>query len=208
MRNAEDFNRYYATVDPWKIRKAAFRDHALRRATSKYSAGRSVLELGCGEGHLTQAVFGDAGSVVGVDVSDIAIARAQALGLPNASFQAADFLDVPFAGYDVIAAIECLYYLSPAEQDAVMDKVATEHRSKPFILSVPIIGGKYFTHAGVVALLSRHGMRLVEFRNVTVHWDTPVKRTVQIALRLMPLRDRLIDYVPSGLIYQRCYVAT
>jgi hypothetical protein len=115
---------------------------------------------------------------------------------------------VPFAGYDVIVAIECLYYLSPAEQDAVMDKVATEHRGKPFILSVPIIGGKYFTHAGVAALLSRHGMRLVEFRNVTVHWDTPVKRTVQIALRLMPLRDRLIDYVPSGLIYQRCYVAT
>src|SRR5215470_5130773 len=137
MRSAKDFNRYYETADPWGVSKSAFRDRAIRRAIEAYLTDRSVLELGCGEGHLTQAVFHDACSVAGIDISDVAISRARARGLPNASFQVADFLDVPFANYDVISAIECLYYLSPDEQDALLDKVATEHRAKPFILSVP-----------------------------------------------------------------------
>jgi cyclopropane fatty-acyl-phospholipid synthase-like methyltransferase len=79
---------------------------------------KAVLELGCGEGHLTASIFRKAARVCGVDISAIAISRATALSLPNASFQASDFLNVSFAGHDVIAAIECIYYLAPEEQEA------------------------------------------------------------------------------------------
>ena len=87
MRTAEDFNNYYATPDPWRISRARFRDKVLRRCLTPFIRKKSVLELGCGEGHLTQVIFDKARSVVGVDISDVAIARAKSLNLPNARFE-------------------------------------------------------------------------------------------------------------------------
>ena len=116
MRTADDFNRYYTTPDPWGVSRAPFRDRALRRHLTRSTRNKSVLELGCGEGHLTKAVFHRARSVNAVDISDVAIARAKALNLPNARFETADLLDTSLGGYDVIAAIECIYYLSHQEQ--------------------------------------------------------------------------------------------
>src|ERR1700687_5719097 len=112
MRTADDFNLYYATLDPWRISRARFRDRVLRRCLTRFIRGKSVLELGCGEGHLTQAVFYKARSVTGIDISNVALARAKLLDLPNARFESADLLQTSFEGYDVIAAIECIYYLS------------------------------------------------------------------------------------------------
>ena len=106
MRTAADFNLYYATPDPWHISHAQFRDKVLRRRLKPFVRDKSVLELGCGEGHLTHAVFGKARSIVGIDISDVAIARAKSLNLPNARFESGDFLKVSFEGYDVIAALE------------------------------------------------------------------------------------------------------
>ena len=111
MRTAGDFNLYYATPDPWHVSRSRFRDKVLRRCLGRYIRDKSVLELGCGEGHLTRAIFGRARSVVGIDISDVAIARAKALNLPNARFENADLLQTSFEGYDVIAAIECIHYL-------------------------------------------------------------------------------------------------
>src|ERR1700754_1052765 len=137
MRTAEDFNLYYATPDPWHISRSRFRDRVLRRCLGRFIRDRFVLELGCGEGHLTEAVFGKARSVVGIDISDVAIARAKSLDLPNARFECADFLHVSFEGYDVIAALECVYYLSFQEQGAFLEKVAKEHPGKILLLSGP-----------------------------------------------------------------------
>ena len=57
MRTAADFNLYYAAPDPWHISHARFRDKVLRRCLKPFIRKKSVLELGCGEGHLTQTVF-------------------------------------------------------------------------------------------------------------------------------------------------------
>jgi len=105
---------------------------------------------------------------MGVDISQLAIDRARARNLPYASFVVADFLDVSLAGFDVITAIECLYYLADSEQDLLLAKLAREHRG-PFILSCPIVGdtqhGRYFTHDGLMARLAAHG----EFHNVSLY---------------------------------------
>ena len=98
MRTAADFNLYYAAPDPWHISHARFRDKVLRRCLKRIIRNKSVLELGCGEGHLTHAIFGKARSVVGIDISDVAIARAKSLNLPNARFESADFLQASFRG--------------------------------------------------------------------------------------------------------------
>src|SRR2546421_9874789 len=121
MRTAEDFNLYYAAPDPWHISRSRFRDRVLRRCLKQFIRDKSVLELGCGEGHLTQAVFGKARSVVGIDISDVAIARAKSLNLPNARFESGDFLRASFEGYDVITALECVYYLFLQEQEVFLE---------------------------------------------------------------------------------------
>src|ERR1700684_2626514 len=105
MRTASDFDAYYADADPWRISAKHSRDEVLRRSVAQFVAGKTVLELGCGEGHLTQALFWDAASVKGIDISGIAIGRAVSKGLLNATFEKSDFLNVSFEGYGVIAAI-------------------------------------------------------------------------------------------------------
>jgi SAM-dependent methyltransferase len=204
MRTAADFDQFYAAPDPWRISRARFRDRALRRCISKYVAGKSVLELGCGEGHLTAAIFDGARSVTGVDLSEIAIQRAKSRAIANASFKVADFLNVPFEGFDIIAAIECLYYLAPADQAAFFEKVSREHRGKLLIISGPIIGKnehrEYFTHDGLLQTFARYGATLVDFKNITVK-----QRAISWLMRL-PLTELILDWLPMNLINQRCYI--
>jgi predicted TPR repeat methyltransferase len=215
VRTASDFDAFYAGADPWCIGNARSRDKILRRSVRRFVTGQNVLELGCGEGHLTQALFWDATSVRGVDISGVAIDRANSKGISNASFENSDFLNVSFSGYDVVAAIECLYYLSASEQEAFLDKVAREHSGRILILSGPIIGQnehrKYFTHKGVLDTLARHGISVIEFHNVNVNRKTPlVNRVVAnltAALVRVPLGDLLLNVLPDRLIYQRCYIA-
>ncbi len=146
-----------------------------------------------------------------MDISDIAIDRAKASKIHNAEFIAADFLGFPFEGYDVIVAIECVYYLSPEERSKFFDKVASEHRGRLFILSAPIIGSgehqRYFTHEEMLATLSLHGIRLREWHNLTVRWDSIPKRMLAGILKVIPKGHRFLDYLPAGLVYQRCYIA-
>jgi predicted TPR repeat methyltransferase len=211
MRTAEDFNHLYATVDPWRISNLSFRDRVLKRLLGPYIDGKSVLELGCGEGHLTRAVFCAAGNVRGIDISDVAIGRAKALNLANASFEISDLLDASFSGFDIITAIECLYYLDAAEQRSFFEKVSRESRGKLFAFSAPIIGSfrgrSYFTHEQLLEALAAHGMELIEHRNVLPRSDGTARRMMGVAIKLSPGGIYIIDHLPTAMIYQRCYIA-
>lgn len=211
LRSAEDFDSYYQSPDPWKIGRASRRDKALARIIGPYVPGKTVLELGCGEGHLTATIFKGASSIKGIDISPVAISRAIAHSLPNASFQASDFLNVSFAGYDVIAAIECLYYLSPTEQETFFRKLKSEHAGKVFVISGPIIGSNeyrtYFTDSGIKQTFGRHGLSLIEGRNLNAYRKAGVGATIAAALCRLPLGSAVLDILPDKYVYQRCYVA-
>jgi SAM-dependent methyltransferase len=215
MRTASDFDAYYADADPWRISGARSRDEILRRSVGRFVTGKKVLELGCGEGHLTQALFFDATSIKGIDISAAAIGRAISRKLPNASFENSDFLDVSYEGYGVVAAIECLYYLSASEQEEFFAKVAREHSGKILIVSGPIIGQnehrKYFTHESMLDTFARHGISVIEFHNLNVHRNTPLANravaNLTAALVRAPLGNLVLDVLPDRLIYQRCYIA-
>lgn len=215
MRTASDFDLFYADADPWRISAARLRDKVLRRSVARFVTGKKVLELGCGEGHLTQTIFWDAASVKGIDISGVAIGRANSKGISNANFQNSDFLNVSYEGYEVIAAFECLYYLSAVEQETFFAKVAREHSGKTLIISGPIIGQnehrKYFTHKSMMDTLARHGISVMEFHNINIDRKTPlVNRTVAnlaAVLVRVPLGDLLLNALPDRLVYQRCYIA-
>ncbi|HEY7845329.1 MAG TPA: class I SAM-dependent methyltransferase [Bradyrhizobium sp.] len=205
MRTADDFNRYYATPDPWGVTRATFRDRVLRRHLTRSTRNKSVLELGCGEGHLTQVVFHKAKSVMAVDISDVAIARAKSLNLRNAGFRTADLLETSFGGYDVIAAVECIYYLSHQEQGAFLDKVARQHSGKLLLLSGPINDyQRYFSHRRLMFQFKALGFTVVRFHNLSVYWHPLSSRIVANLLKL-PLGYRLLDWLPERMIYQRLY---
>jgi len=205
MRTADDFNRYYATPDPWGVARATFRDRVLRRHLARPTRNKSVLELGCGEGHLTRAVFHRARFVNAVDISDVAIARAKLLNLPNARFETADLLDKSLAGYDVIAAIECIYYLSHQEQGIFLKKVAREHSGKLLLLSGPIIDyQRYFGHRRLMYQFKELGFTVLKVRNLSVYWHPFSSRIVANLLKLPP-GYMLLDWLPERMIYQRLY---
>jgi SAM-dependent methyltransferase len=205
MRTAEDFNLYYATPDPWHISRSRFRDRVLRRCLHQFIRDRFVLELGCGEGHLTEAVFGKARSVVGVDISDVAIARAKSLELPNARFEHADFLQISYRGYEVIAAIECIHYLSHPEQGAFLQKVAREHAGKMLLLSGPIVDyWHHFSHRRLMLEFTTLGFSLVKSCNLSVYCHPPSSRIVASLIKLPP-GHMVLDWLPERMIYQRLY---
>ena len=207
MRTAADFNEFYAAPDPWAAKRAMFRDRTFRRFIPDLIRDRTVLEIGCGEGHLTKALFREARAVTGIDISDVAIERAKAHDLPNAKFETGDFLQVPFGGYDVIAAIECVYYLERDEQETFFRKVAEEHTGKMLILSGPIIGdGKhrcYFTHTQLMESFARHRMVIVAQRNLRVHRRGWLTAPADWLARSVPA---ILDWLPDTLIFQRCYM--
>jgi len=106
MRTAADFDSFYAIPDPWGVSRANVQIANLRRRLSPIVSGQSVLDVGCGEGFLTGEVLGCAKSITGIDISHVAIDRAQAKSLSNAHFKQSDFLDCSFSRYDLISALE------------------------------------------------------------------------------------------------------
>jgi 2-polyprenyl-3-methyl-5-hydroxy-6-metoxy-1,4-benzoquinol methylase len=205
MRTTVEFNAYYAAPDPWGVSRSIFRDRVLRRRLTRAIRNKSVLELGCGEGHLTQSVFHKARLVIGVDISDVAIARAKALKLPNAAFEAADLLEISFEGYDVITALECVHYLSHGEQGEFLARAAREHSGKMLFLSGPIIDyQRRFSHRRLMLEFKALGFRIVGFYNLSIYWHPPSSRVVANLLKLPP-GYMLLDWLPEQMIFQRLY---
>ena len=111
-----DLQKLYATRDPWNLLsdKEQFRFEAVNDIVRNMApACQSLLELGCGEGIQTRKLLEVSRQVTGVDVSDLAIARARQ-DVPGGEFYVGKAEDVSkmFAGrrFDLVTACEVLYY--------------------------------------------------------------------------------------------------
>jgi len=208
MRSAADFDAFYANTDPWLLSSARFRDRVLRKWLPELIKDRVVLELGCGEGHLTDNIFRSAKSVTGIDISHVAIVRARTRNIPNAQFDTGDLLEASFKDYDVIAALECIYYLRPEEQNVFFEKVAREHRGKMLVLSGPIVGqGKhrrYFSHDDLVKTFKLIGATF-SFHNIIID-RRGVFTTLAAAAARLPFCLWILDLIPERYILQRLYI--
>ena len=98
----------------------------------------------------------------------------QIANLPNARFESADFLQASFENYDVIAAIECVNYLSLPERGAFLEKVANEHAGKILLLSGPIVDyTRHFGHRRLMHEFKTLGFAPLRFYNLSLYWHPP-----------------------------------
>ena len=129
----------YGSTNPVVKRLMAGFEGALDELFAQ-AAPRSLLDVGCGEGVLTERwarALGPDGRVVGIDLEDQGL-RAEWTGrsLPNLEFRVQDASTLPFGDgeFDVVAAIEVLEHVPHPERTlAEMARVARTH----LLLSVP-----------------------------------------------------------------------
>jgi 2-polyprenyl-3-methyl-5-hydroxy-6-metoxy-1,4-benzoquinol methylase len=148
---------------------------------------RSLLDVGCGEGVLTQRWAGRLAPrrVVGIDLDDPLIAAEWARhGAPNLTYVAQRAEQLPFADgeFDLVTAIEVLEHVpDPADTLAEMARCAARHvlvsvPREPLWRAVNLARGAYwhelgntpghvnhFSRAAILALCARHG-ELIETR--------------------------------------------
>src|SRR5229473_1767500 len=65
----------------------------------------------------------------------------------------------------------------------------------------------YFTDGGIRQTLARHGLSLIEGRNLNAYRKAGVGATIAAALCRLPLGSAVLDRLPERYVYQRCYVA-
>jgi SAM-dependent methyltransferase len=121
------FEELYASrPDPWALAISPLahqRYLQLIETLSAYTPCATILDVGCGEGHFTRYLGGMADRVVGIDVSASALQRA-AHRLPAGEFVCAGIEEyTPVEVFDVVTAIEVLYYARPV--DRALDRLLT-----------------------------------------------------------------------------------
>ena len=116
--NHKQLDRLYAVADPWEMTSAReqFR-FAMTNTLLQENLGRSrtLLEVGCGEGHQSEHLARLCDQLYGIDVSPRAIERARPR-VPAAQFDVGSLPAVPRTPeggrFDIVVACEVLYYMS------------------------------------------------------------------------------------------------
>lgn len=144
-------------ADHWWYR--ALRAYCIRRWAKFLQPGAKVLDLGCGSGFLLaklREMFSVA--ALGVEPSDLGAKSTHARGIELRQEDMLSFLRNPnLTRYDLILAIDSLYFLSRAEQVQLLDLAL--HRLNPggkFALHLP--GGRAFRreHDATVGISRRY----------------------------------------------------
>lgn len=203
MRSQEDWDKWYAQPNPWGSEgtvKDKVRTEILLERLGDASFDQT-LDLGCGEGAVTNRVSSLSRQTLAFDISSRAIERARTR-FPGIDFRQGELLDVialpeiramPF---ELILVSEVLYYFQTDEERhaAVAGIARLGAPSCVYYFSVIVTGAsrkrRYFTHAEFVRLLSTH-FNIID-RFVSVAEIPPV---LEFLLRLVPshrIRQKLL----------------
>lgn len=117
----ERMERLYRLSDPWDMagNLEQLRFVETNRLISKaFGSLGSILEVGCGEGHQSECLIQLCDQLTGIDVSTRAVDRASQR-LPKAQFEVStlesSFFARSFAPFDLVTAMEVLYYMADVE---------------------------------------------------------------------------------------------
>jgi 2-polyprenyl-3-methyl-5-hydroxy-6-metoxy-1,4-benzoquinol methylase len=112
----------YRIADPWNMdsQLEQFRFARTNALIERHFPGcRSILEIGCGEGHQSEHLAKLCSDLYGIDVSATAVERAKKR-LPGAEFFAGDVFTQPWGRqrgrFDLVVACEVLYYVADVER--------------------------------------------------------------------------------------------
>lgn len=217
-RTSADFNEWFKGGGPWNYRDVRVQRrlrHTARFLQRHLGEGFSgnFLEAGAYDGSFTcllGALFPAARIVVN-DISDVAIGRARTavscLPGPVASmdFVVKDLLLLTHADFTVgffhrekptvILLLECLYYLKEDEREEALTNLFSLFPQAPLAISTPIIGGVYFTEAGLMALLQRHGYEVRALKTMNLRRGDRVPGMRLLSDRMTGIRRLLANQV-------------
>lgn len=113
------FQAKYVRPDPWKYERSyeAGLRHATIEAMVREEPATHLLEVGCGEGLLTERLveLSDT-SVTGIDLSTRALERASRRCRGDATFIQGDVRTAPLPTSDVIVVADLLYYVGDQQR--------------------------------------------------------------------------------------------
>ncbi|HEU5179330.1 MAG TPA: methyltransferase domain-containing protein [Candidatus Polarisedimenticolia bacterium] len=161
-RNFEDL--YRREDDPWTIGGAEAQRYGqylewIRRFAPD-GGFRAALDLGCGKGAFTARLARLARETTGVELSEIAAAKARQAH-PGIRFLQGDVRDLdrlglPVGGFDLIVASDVIAYLTPREADVFLERAARLLAPQGrFFLAAWSPGGRYFTPESLERLAAR-----------------------------------------------------
>jgi SAM-dependent methyltransferase len=168
-RAERTFNDLWRSADapPWDVRSTPIEIDKIELLLPHLHGTRSTLDLACGGGDFLDllAARADLGRVVGVDIADNALRRAERTGR-YAELVRASLQDTPAkvtGEFDLVLLGEVLYYL----RDHVFALAGVTHYVAPggLLFIALAMGPKMFGDADVepmLALLARRGLDLVE----------------------------------------------
>ena len=110
-------------------------------------AGKHILDIGCGGGHLARALIARGASVTGVDSEQQAIAAARRLA-SNAAFHVASAEALPFADghFDGVVFLNSLHHLAPSGMAAALDEAARVTMPGGLVVVIePLAEGSFFS---------------------------------------------------------------
>ncbi len=123
------FDDVYANADdPWSFATSAYEaekyDRSLAALAPHYER---AFEIGCSIGVFTRRLADRCGTLLGIDVSEkaIAAARARCADASNVSFALMEFpRESPPGPFDLVTCCEVAYYWSDADLAAARDRIA------------------------------------------------------------------------------------
>jgi SAM-dependent methyltransferase len=175
VRTAAEWDKWYLRPNPWDF-EGGDEDRVrteLLLGRLKHARFRNLLDLGCGEGQLTDTLSRLSENTYAIDIAQTAVDRARAR-FPHIRFEQGDLLDVihdpkiariPF---DFISVSEVLYYFQSEEERraAVGGLARIGAPACLYYFSVLVTGAsryrRYFTHDGFIRMLSEH-FQVVDF---------------------------------------------
>lgn len=137
--------RYRRDPDPWRFATSAYelgKYDATVAALGEARYGRA-LELGCSIGVLTRRLAACCGTLVAVDASATAVARAQrrTAGDPHVDVRVALLPEeLPDGPWDLVVASEVLYYFTPPLLSSLLDAVEAALAPGGTLLAVHFTG--------------------------------------------------------------------
>ncbi|USI74895.1 class I SAM-dependent DNA methyltransferase [Sphingomonas morindae] len=162
---------YREQGDPWQFETSAY-EHDKYAHTLAVLPPRlgSVLEVGCAIGVLTQRLAPRCDRLLGVDVSETALAaaRRRCAALPQVTLEARRLPEAPPPGaFDAILLSEVLYYWDAADLARMADYIGAALRPDGLLLLVHWTGETDYPQSGdeaVTALHRRLGPRIAVLR--------------------------------------------
>ena len=204
LRSREQWEQWYAKPNPWRnegsdeelVREAAVVDRL------RHAHFANLLDLGCGEGRLTNMLATLSERTVAIDISERALERARSR-YSHIDFQQGELLEaltraeIVNTPFDFISVSEVLYYYqSDPEREAVLTAVARIGAPNCLYYFSVLLGAsrrrRYFTFDEFIRIVAAHFNIIDVFPSVV-----EMPPALDIVRRMLPSRRARVSLLKS-----------